>query len=112
MKNAEKVFVRLNGRLGNQLFQLALALNISQRFKVKVLLDDHLSTRKGFARFLFKELSVFNYFEYCSKLYSFTNRVQHNSNLRKFYKPNNIFIESEKNNYKLEGRLIILYFLI
>ncbi|QEI43123.1 O-antigen biosynthesis glycosyltransferase WbnK [Dolichospermum sp. UHCC 0315A] len=102
MKNAEKVFVRLNGRLGNQLFQLALALNISQRFKVKVLLDDHLSTRKGFARFLFKELSVFNYFEYCSKLDSFTNRVQHNSNLRKFYKPNNIFIESEKNNYKLD----------
>jgi hypothetical protein len=102
MKNSEKVLIRLNGRLGNQLFQLALALNISQRFKVKVLLDDYLSIRQGFERFLFKDLSVFNYFQYCSKLHSFTNRVQHNSTLRKFYKPNNIFIESEKNNYELD----------
>lgn len=102
MKNIEKIFIRLNGRLGNQLFQLALALNISQRFKVKLLLDDYLSIRQGFERFLFKDLSVFNYFQYCSKLHSFTNRVQHNSTIRKFYKPNNIFIESEKSNYELD----------
>ena len=55
MKYAEKVSVRLDGRLDNQLFQLALALNISQRFNVKILLYDHLSTHKGFERFLFKE---------------------------------------------------------
>jgi Glycosyl transferase family 11 len=102
MKYTEKVFIRLDGRLGNQLFQLALALNISQRFKVKVLLDDHLSTRLGFERFLFKELLVFNYFQYSSKLRSFANRVQHNSTLRKFYKLNNLFVEAENGNYQLD----------
>jgi hypothetical protein len=76
MKYAEKVSVRLDGRLDNQLFQLALAWNISQRFNVKILLYDHLSTHKGFERFLFKELSVFKYFQYCSKLHSFANRIQ------------------------------------
>jgi hypothetical protein len=107
MKYLEKVLIRLDGRLGNQLFQLALALNISQRFNVKILLDDHLSTHKGFERFLFKELSVFKYFQYCSKLHSFANRIQHNSTLRKFYKLNDIFIESETGNYELD--LVKLY---
>lgn len=102
MKYAKKVSIRLDGRLGNQLFQLALALNISQRFNVKVLLDDHLSTHKGFERFLFKELSVFKYFQYCSKLHSFANRIQHNSTLRSFYKADNLFIESETGNHDLD----------
>ncbi|MDB9537688.1 alpha-1,2-fucosyltransferase [Dolichospermum planctonicum CS-1226] len=102
MKYPKKVFIRLDGRLGNQLFQLALALNISQQFNVKVLLDDHLSTHKGFERFLFKELSVFKYFQYCSKLHSFANRIQHNSTLRRFYKADNLFIESETGNYDLD----------
>ncbi|MBO1057314.1 MAG: alpha-1,2-fucosyltransferase [Dolichospermum sp. JUN01] len=103
MKHTEKVFIRLSGRLGNQLFILALALNISQRFGVKVLLDDYLSIHQGFERFLFKELSVFNYFQFCSKLRSFTNRVQHNYTLRKFYKVNNLFLESENGkDYELD----------
>ena len=102
MKYTEKVYIRLDGRLGNQLFQLALALNISQRFKGQIFLDDYLSTRLGFERFLFKELSVFNYFQYCSKIDSFINRVHHNSILRKFYKLKNIFVEDENGSDQLD----------
>ena len=36
MKDLKKVVIRLNGRLGNQLFQLALALNIAQKFNVEI----------------------------------------------------------------------------
>jgi hypothetical protein len=101
MSNIEEVCIRLNGQLGNQLFQLALALNISQRFKVNILLDDYLATRKGIKRFLFEELSVFNYFQYCSDLHLFTNRLQHNSTIRNFYKPNNLFVEADSNHNPL-----------
>jgi hypothetical protein len=102
MKDIKEVYIRLNGRLGNQLFQLALALNISQIFKVKILLDDFLTTHKGFERFLFKELSVFNYFQYCSNLRLFTNRLEHNATLRKLYKLNNLFVEAENGNDRLD----------
>lgn len=102
MKHAKEVAIRLDGRLGNQLFQLALALNISDKFKVEILLDDWLSNRKGFERFLFKELSVFKYFKYSSKLHSFTNRLQHNFTFRKLYQLNNIFIEAENGNCQLD----------
>ena len=102
MKHTEKVFIRLDGRLGNQLFQLALALNISQRFNVEILLDDYLPRRKGFERFLFKELAVFNYFQYCSNLDSLMNRLGHNYTLRKFYQPKHLFIEAEIGNDRLD----------
>jgi Glycosyl transferase family 11 len=102
MNNNEKVCIRLMGQLGNQLFQLALALNISARFKVNILLDDYLATRKGIARFLFEEFSVFNYFQYCSELQLFTNRLQHNSTVRKFYKLNGLFIEAEHGGHLLD----------
>jgi hypothetical protein len=102
MKHAEKVFIRLDGRLGNQLFQLALALNIAQKFNVEILLDNYLPTRQGFERFLFKELAVFNYFKYCSNLESFVNRLQHNYTLRKFYQPQHLFIEAETGNDHLD----------
>jgi Glycosyl transferase family 11 len=102
MNHTKKVFIRLDGRLGNQLFQLALALNIVQKFQVEILLDDYLPTRKGFERFLFKELSVFNYFQYCSNLSSFANRLQHNSTFRKIYKLNNLFIEAENGSDNLD----------
>ena len=102
MKDLKKVVIRLNGRLGNQLFQLALALNIAQKFKVEILLDDHLSNRQGFERFLFKELAVFNYFNYISQLGSFNNRLQHNLTLRKFYKLDRLFIEAEHGNCQLD----------
>lgn len=102
MKNLKKVVVRLDGRLGNQLFQLALALNIAHKFNVEILLDDCLSNRKGFERFLFKELAVFNYFNYISQLGSFTNRLQHNFTLRKFYKLDRLFIEAENGKYQLD----------
>ena len=95
-KSNKKVLMRLQGRLGNQLFQLAYALSISQRFKGKILLDDYLPTRSGFGRCLFEELSVFNYFQYCSKLRSFSSRVQHNPTFRKIFKPSKLFVESEK----------------
>jgi Glycosyl transferase family 11 len=101
MNYTEKVFIRLDGQLGNQLFQLAFALNFSQKLKFEVLLDDYLPTRKGFKKYLFEELSVFNYFQYCSELHSFINRFQHNYTLRKFFKLNNLFIEAENDNYQL-----------
>jgi Glycosyl transferase family 11 len=108
MNHTKKVYMRLQGRLGNQLFQLALALSISQKFKVEVLLDDQIATYQGgFERFLFEELQVFNYFKYCSSLRLFTNRVHHNSNFRRFFKSNDIFIESEADN--CESALAQLY---
>lgn len=102
MNRRKKVIIRLDGRLGNQLFQLALALNIQQKFNVEILLDNYLSDRKGFERFLFKELSVFNYFNYISQLGSFTNRLQHNFTLRKIYKLDRLFIEAENVNCQLD----------
>jgi hypothetical protein len=100
-KHPTATFVRLQGRLGNQLFQLAIALNISQKFEVQVLLEDYVATSKGFERFLFKELSVFDDFQYCSKLRSFAIRALHHPTLRKFYRPDNIFIEGENGNCEL-----------
>ncbi len=101
MNDIKKAYIRLNGRLGNQLFQLALALRVSQNFKVEILLDDYLAKRQGFERFLFKDLCVFDYFQYCSGLQSFANRLQHNSGFRKLYKSDNLFLESECDEAKL-----------
>jgi Glycosyl transferase family 11 len=101
MNDIKKACIRLNGRLGNQLFQLALALRISQDFKVEILLDDYLAKRQGFERFLFKDLCVFDYFQYCSGLKSFANRLQHNSSFRDLYRSDNLFLESECDEAKL-----------
>lgn len=96
------VFMRLDGRLGNQLFQLALALNISQRFQVEVVLDDHLPKRLGFEKFLFKELAVFDYFRYCSKVDLLTNRIRNNLTFRKFFRQESIFMECENGYHQLD----------
>lgn len=98
MTHARISSMRLDGQLGNQLFQLALALNVARLFKVEILLDDHLPTRKKFKKFLFEELSVFSYFQYCSRLRLLTNRIQHNYTLRKIHRSEDIFIESEQNS--------------
>jgi Glycosyl transferase family 11 len=102
MKHTESICMRLQGRLGNQLFQLALALNISHSFKVRVLLEDQVAESKGFERFLFKELAVFDYFQYCSKLRSFAIRVENHPALRNFYKSKEIFIEGENGSLGLD----------
>ncbi len=102
VKHPKTVFMRLDGRLGNQLFQLALALNISKRFQVEVLLDDYLPKPLGFENFLFKELSVFNYFRYCPKIDLLTNRIRNNSTFRKLFKQKSIFIESENGHRKVD----------
>lgn len=102
MKRHKTVFMRLDGRLGNQLFQLAVALNISQKFQVEVLLDDHLPNRQGFENFLFKELAVFNYFRYCSKIDTFANRIRNNSTFRKLFKQKDVFVESENGCRELD----------
>jgi hypothetical protein len=107
MKHAKKKIIRLDGQLGNQLFQLAFALNVGQKNQVSILLDDYLPSRKKFKRFLFKELCVFNYFQYCSKLCMLTNRIQHNYTLRKFYQPDHLFIESENDDLELVYRSIL-----
>ncbi|MBW4538720.1 MAG: alpha-1,2-fucosyltransferase [Myxacorys chilensis ATA2-1-KO14] len=102
MNRPKTVFMRLDGRLGNQLFQLAVALNISQKFQVEVLLDEHLPKRLGFESFLFKELSVFNYFRYCSKTDLLINRIRNNSTFRKLFKEESIFVENENSHRKLD----------
>jgi hypothetical protein len=94
-RHSTAAFMRLQGRLGNQLFQLALALNISQKYGVQVLLEDYVATSKGFERFLFKELAVFDYFQYCSQLDALMVRALHHPMTRKFYCPDNLFIEGE-----------------
>jgi len=101
MKRSTITFMRLQGRLGNQLFQLALALNISQELGVQVLLEDYVATSKGFERFLFKELAVFDYFQYCSQLDSLMVRTLHHPTIRKFYRPDNLFIEGESGDYEM-----------
>lgn len=94
-KRSTSALMRLQGRLGNQLFQLALALNISQKYGFQVLLEDYVATSKGFERFLFKELAVFDYFQYCSQLDALMVRALHHPMIRKFYHPDNLFIEGE-----------------
>ncbi len=101
MKRSTITFMRLQGRLGNQLFQLALALNISQELGVQVLLEDYVATSKGFERFLFKELAVFDYFQYCSQLDSLMVRVLHHPTIKKFYRPDNLFVEGESGDYEM-----------
>ncbi len=101
MQISEKVIVRLDGQLGNQLFQLALALNICQKFNVDILLDDYLPKRKNFRDFLFEELSVSSYFQYCSPLQMLFNRIRHNYTLRKIFRTPDLFIESERGSSEL-----------
>ena len=102
MTHEKKVIIRLDGRLGNQLFQLALALNISTRFQVDVLLDDYLTARKKFQSFLFQEYYVFDYFKYCSRFQVLNNRIRHNYFVRKIHRSDSLFIESEHSNLELE----------
>lgn len=101
MQSSEKIILRLDGQLGNQLFQLALALNIYQKFNVEILLDDYLPKRKKFRDFLFEELSVFSYFQYCSPLQLLVNRIRHNYTLRKLFRTPDLFIESERGSLEL-----------
>lgn len=97
----QNTYIRLDGQLGNQLFQLALAIKISQEYKINILLDDYLPERKKFKAFLFQELAVFDYFSYCNKFNVWINRIQHNFTLRKFYKSDDLFIESEHKDFSL-----------
>ena len=101
MRHSESVCMRLQGRLGNQLFQLALALNLSHQFGVRVLLEDQVANSKGFERFLFKELAVFDNFQYCSKARSIAVRAMHHPAIRKLYRSKAIFIEGENDSHEL-----------